>query len=487
MVYVASMLHEVSSMSHLVKPVDDGSYVNENAHPLDYYITNSDKYFTSNTILQFLPGLHNLQNDFVVQNINNFTVSGNHTIIQCYGLAIALVALNVIDLTICDIELINCGRSVLKGDHEITPNNHTGVDCNGVIYLSHCATVLISDVTITANVNVSGVVAINAFETEFVDVKISTSCHNPHTTSSPVKGIGLYYSDHKSDIGYVINYTTETTIMHYSYLNNGLCNSSYALYLVLIQELYNVFILVQNSNFTEQHNSSVLYYYGESCGQYIDNNITFQHCTIKNNAGSMLLNMFHILIHSDGYIISRVRHPRKCDKQWNMMTFNNCHFVNNLNINSLLYFDLKNTLLFNALVDIQYCNFLFNKNVQILMVDSEVKVITQLSHYIYIMETNISSNRHDNLVNMISSTNGRIHVENVVITNNTYEHILTLYLSVLIYENYLEISSNFARFLIRAEEVSYYILKEYSTIKIANNLVYASITTAPVYTQHLNK
>ena len=378
---------------------------------------------------------------------------------------------------------MNCGiRRVPKGVHDSVPYNFTGV-----LYLNHCTTVLISDVTISANVDASGFVAIDVFGTNIVDVTISTSCHCPNSTSM-VNGIEFYHNDFSSNnMEGIMNFSTKATIKHYRYENNGLCNSSFALFLILIQESYGISMIVQNTNFTQLHNASVLYYYEESFWQHIENNITFFHCSINSNIGNMFTNMFHVLIHNDGYVISRDKQQKNCDLQWNVVGFSNCHFVNNSHMNSLLYFDLKNTLLFNAFIYIQHCNFLSNINAQILMVDSEVKVITQWSHFVFMKETNMSSNRHDNLVNMISSTNGRIHVSNVVITNNTYEHILTLYLSVLIYENYFECSSNFARFVIKAKEVSYYILTEHSTVNITKNLVYATITTQTVYTQHLKE
>ena len=476
-----SIIHEASPATYYVKP-NDGPYFNKNAHSLDHYITNFNEYFISHTKLQFLPGSYSLENDLIFQDIKNFTICGNDSVIQCSGLSVAIGAKNVINLTICNIEFANCGRRAPKDDHTISPYYHSGV-----LYLNHCTTVQISDVIITANPDVSGIVAVNVFfkdASSFVDVKIETRCVYPNN-SSPVNGFEFYYNELNNGTHDTKNYNI--TIRHYIYENNGLCYSSYALFLVLIQESYGIFMEVLDTNFTHLYNASVLYYHGESCGQQIDNNITFSHCRVNNNIGNTFLNMFYALIHSDGYIYSRIRHQRKWDTQSNVITFNDCYFVNNSNMNSLLHFDLKNTWLFNVYIDIKYSNFLYNDNVQILMVNSEVKVITQSSHYISIMETNISANSHKSLVSMISSTNGRIKVSNLVISRNRYENIIILYLSVLMYENYVECSSNFARFIIRAKEVSYYLLKEHSVINITNNLVYASITTAAVYNQHIRQ
>jgi len=142
----------------------------------------------------------------------------------------------------------------------------------------------------------------------------------------------------------------------------------------------------------------------------------------------------------------------------------------------------------NPVTNIEYSYFLYNQKLHIIKVSSEVKVLLwQLSHYIAIKESVLSSNRHSELVSMISSTHGYIKLSNTVIKNNTYEIIIRLYFSVLGYEKYVEFSFNFARFIIQAEEGSYYLLNEYTTVNITQNQVYTSTITSAVYTynEHL--
>jgi len=481
------MLHKASSTTYYIRP-DDTPY-SKNAHSLAHYLMNSNNYFNSHTKLQFLSGSHYLQHDLVLQNITNFTISGNGSVIQCNGLAITIEATNVTNLELRSIQFANCGRKenrVLKNYH-----NTFAHKCNGVLCLNHCNTVKISGLTVIANPDVSAIVAVNVLASSFEDVKIAISCVYPNYSSSPVNGIEFYFSDYKmhhtQPSTTITSITYDTTIRNYIYDNDGFCNSSYALFLVLIQESYGISMAVQDTNFAQFFNSSVLYYHGESCGQYIDNNIAFYNCCISNNIGNINLNMFEVLVHSDGYIYSSHRDQRKCDTQSNTITFSDCSFVNNSNMNSLLYFDIKSTLLFNARINIKYSHFLYNHELQIIKVNSEVKVLWQLSHHITLAETIISSNWHNNLVSMISSTNGNIELSNALITNNTYETILTLYFSVLGYEKYVEFSSNSARFIIQAEEGSYYLLKEYTTVNITQNQVYTSTITSAVYNERLDQ
>jgi len=62
----------------------------ELCHPLSYYTSNITQYFTSNTTIKFLPGVHQLDDNttVLIENINQLELvgdtSGNHdTIIQC--------------------------------------------------------------------------------------------------------------------------------------------------------------------------------------------------------------------------------------------------------------------------------------------------------------------------------------------------------------------------------------------------------------------
>jgi len=454
------------------------------AHTLDYYLMNSNEYFTSFTKLQFLPGLHSLQKDMILKDVENFTLCGNNSVVHCDGLPITVAIINVTNLMICDIEFANCGKRdsrVLKDDYETIPHIYSGV-----LHLHHCTTVQISSVTITANSDVSGIVAVNTEKYGFGDIKVGINCINPESNSSPVNGIEFYYNDSFNGRDDMMNYTT--TIGNYIYNNSGSCNTSYALFLVLLQESYGISMTVQDTAFTHLYNSGVLYYvyHGKSCGRYIDNNITFSNCTIHNNFGKVVSDMFCASINNGGFIYSGSQDRRNCDAQSNTIIFSDCSFVNNSNFSLLFYLDVKNSLLFNALVEIKYSCFLHNYNVQMIKVNSEVTALWQLSHSITIEDSLISSNIH-NSGSLISSTNGHIKLKGVRIINNTYETIIRLYLSVLIYENYTEFSSNHARFIIQAEEGSYYLLKEYTTVNITMNQVYVSTTTSPVHNERLEQ
>ena len=76
---LSSLLHITTCTVYTVTP-DDRYYPNttcHHCHNLQHYLLNSTKYFTSNTQLLFLPGLHNLHTDLIIQNVHNISLIGS--------------------------------------------------------------------------------------------------------------------------------------------------------------------------------------------------------------------------------------------------------------------------------------------------------------------------------------------------------------------------------------------------------------------------
>ena len=76
---ISSVLHFSSSTVYIVTP-DDHHYPNSTCHHcynLQYYLLNATKYFTSNTKLLFLPGLHHLSINLVIHNVYNISLIGS--------------------------------------------------------------------------------------------------------------------------------------------------------------------------------------------------------------------------------------------------------------------------------------------------------------------------------------------------------------------------------------------------------------------------
>ena len=112
-------LSVTASTIYTVTP-DDHYYPNttcHHCHNLQHYLLNITKYFTSNTQLLFLPGIHHLHTDLIIQNVHNISLIGstcttNDTtldtvIIQCNS-SVGITMSNITDLTLTKLVIEKC-------------------------------------------------------------------------------------------------------------------------------------------------------------------------------------------------------------------------------------------------------------------------------------------------------------------------------------------------------------------------------------------
>ena len=132
-----SLLHIVTCTVYNVIP-DDHNTICNHCHTLQYYQLNISKYFTSNTQLLFLPGLHHLHTDLIIQNVHNISLIGStandttlDTVIQCDEL-ISIVMTNITNLTIKNLMIQN-GKLVLNNSLDVLFSLITIRDCKNVI------------------------------------------------------------------------------------------------------------------------------------------------------------------------------------------------------------------------------------------------------------------------------------------------------------------------------------------------------------------
>ena len=122
--------------SYIVMP-DDSYYPNAtciHCHNLQYYLLNSSKFFTPNTQLLFLPGLHYLHTDFIIENVYNVSIIGRNSdissIIQCNSL-VGIIMKNITNLSVENMTIKNCQTNSFSAALVIT-------ECNAVklLYLT---------------------------------------------------------------------------------------------------------------------------------------------------------------------------------------------------------------------------------------------------------------------------------------------------------------------------------------------------------------
>ena len=139
-----SLLHITTCTVYTVTP-DDHYYPNttcHHCHNLQHYLLNITKYFTSNTHLLFLPGLHHLHSNLIIQNVHNISLIGSkyivngihqHAIIYFTFKSSSISMINVSRLTIKNI-MINMSAQHPNNPSEWIPL--TLRDCSFVV-LNH--------------------------------------------------------------------------------------------------------------------------------------------------------------------------------------------------------------------------------------------------------------------------------------------------------------------------------------------------------------
>jgi len=74
---ISLLFHITSGSVYNVTPNDNPNATCHHCHNLQHYLLNTIKYFTSNTQLLFLPGLHHLHTDLIIQNVHNISLIGS--------------------------------------------------------------------------------------------------------------------------------------------------------------------------------------------------------------------------------------------------------------------------------------------------------------------------------------------------------------------------------------------------------------------------
>ena len=120
---LSSLLHITTCAVYTVTP-DDHHYPNttcHHCHNLQHYLLNITKYFTSNTQLLFLPGLHHLHTDLIIQNVHNISLIGSTAngttldtvIIQCNS-SVGIVMANITNLIMSNMVIKGCNKSTQR-------------------------------------------------------------------------------------------------------------------------------------------------------------------------------------------------------------------------------------------------------------------------------------------------------------------------------------------------------------------------------------
>ena len=173
----------------------------ELCHPLSYYTSNITQYFTSNTTIKFLPGVHQLKGNstVLIENIHELELIGDtgtsgdqDTIIQCDSNGTGgFIFVNATDIQIRNLTFLNCGQD-LAFDLSILCN----VSCRAAIAFDNVNTLSISGITVNHSSG-WGVYAKRVFG--YSSVVDSTFSHNAGTPDYIGGNFAIQYTDCSAD------------------------------------------------------------------------------------------------------------------------------------------------------------------------------------------------------------------------------------------------------------------------------------------------
>ena len=250
---LSSLLHITTGSVYNVTP-DDHYYPNttcHHCHNLQHYLLNTTKYFTSNTQLLFLPGLHHLHTDLIVQHVNNILLIGSttngttpDTVIQCNS-SVGFVMTNITNLIVTDITV----RSCLGNEY----NNVT-------VLIKQCTNVQLRHVVIEESHNSYGIVGIN----------ILGDSHFSYITNNAMI---IIYNDTTVDME-----NHSLTIDHYHI--NDINNTKAKVMVTFNQKTYNVKVSFVNLSIQFTYKVIDIYYNNTGLGK---STVIIKSCSFSNN------------------------------------------------------------------------------------------------------------------------------------------------------------------------------------------------------------
>ena len=492
------------STTYFVIPDDYSSHhTDENTFSLQHYLNNTSKYFVSHNQLHFMESKYYLNSDLIIKDINNFTITGP-TIGQCSIICTSLasiVVMNINNINFQNINLINCIKDHKDFFHvrAYNFNIHCLKDyrpyrkvintyASLLLYNSSSVIIYNMNINVTVNTSFTGILVMNVKDkSKMINVKVQVNIFNcPTFSNHPTEINGLrivvHFYDRISEYGLL-------TIDNFYYNNNKTCEN-HLFHIIATMFLrncrdytMNTFRLeILNSVFSDLKNSTVLHICGETRGEALKKStryITIRNSTFSDNSGTgnSNLNMFNIEIenYNVDFSLSRMR-PTSMIMLIYYIIFINCTFTRNSNMEALMYVRLPNTEMTTEHISFSNSIFSDNQNVTFIKVQLEFQNIFYKIIYITLVSVNVSSNKHHYTGNLILIMNGILYFHSVVFNQNRdFDNIVYLQSSTLYIVNHNDVSSNHARYIIKAQSNSFLYIHYMATANISYNTVYKII------------
>ena len=489
-----AIIHNVISTSYYITPDDDSEQKGMNYHSLQHYLINTSEYFISHNQFHFMPGQYYISDDLILKDIKNVSLIGNdQCVITCTSPASVLI-INVTSFVFHNIKLINCTKSHKEYFNDdvvnllYTRDNGpfiTVTEYQASVFLLNSSSVAISDIDIIATVmkSFTAILILNLQDvSKLISAKVQINSFNCTADKYPVQinGITVYHSDGKTIQGKLI-------IENFQYNNTyGLCANHFhcvitLLFLERIKKFTSILkIYIQNSAFNSLKNSSILCYYEKTRHDKLyhvrHRLVKIHNVTICNNSGHSQLNMFYIVYKSvSRYTNLWVIGKTEAKRVYNEIKFYNCVIANNVDMNAAVYVNPSTANTIIGLLTFFNSTFQKNKKVKFITVKEHQTLWYKATHF-RIFYANISNNEHSDCDSLIFVNNGIITLRYAHFNQNRYfRNVISLQSSMLLFQNYTEITNNYARHIVKAQSKSFLFIDISGIVNISYNVVYKTI------------
>ena len=284
-----SLLHTTTGRVYNVTP-DDHCYPNttiHHCHNLQHYLLNATKYFTSNTQLHFLPGLHHLHTDLIIHNVHNFSLIGTtpDTVIQCSSSA-GIVLTNITNLIVTDITVRNCSGNYnstvvfennCKRDKFITQVG---------LLIKQCTNVQLRQVVIEESNNSYGIVGINIMgDSSFLNIT-NNVFGIVYNNTNDIKSqhnkllIDHYHIISNFTLNNIIGFMQQSYQANITLINSWLRGQRVTICFQNTDESKSIF-MAKSCHFTDNYNEYVFSI--SSTVLQLHNGVWFENCSFSNN------------------------------------------------------------------------------------------------------------------------------------------------------------------------------------------------------------
>ena len=444
---ISSLLHVTICNVYTVTPDDDNDYQFHHfpntrchhCHNLQHYLLNVTRYFTSNTQLLFLPGIHHLHTDLIIQKVHNISIIGSTandtspvSVIQCYPTSDGIVIINSTIVTIRNFVL----------------TNYEGTYYGASFDFLSCYYIELHNMEIHVMIKGHNVMGKS---------KMSNVTSN---------GLDILYDDN--------------AFMEFKEITNKLeiCNYKTtgtqfaAINVKISQTFYAVSIVITNSVFSQLHDKLAVFIASNLCSTPYENKVLFHKIHFTNNH-----DLEYLL-----YIQFDLRNNCTSAFKDAKVILHECLFTDSSNISAIIYCEWfhEDKIITQALI-IHSCLFTNNtycKNILDFMSHSTTRFISMQSinmmHvYIVIVNTNFTSNvcNIDKCSAMVNSVNTLDLHGPIIIHGNSIESLFAIHKSsgsTIMFQGYIEFSENIATYMIKGHVV---VLMEHVVMNVTRNVI----------------